>query len=500
MSSIKKLAGQTVWYGASSIFARLLNVLLTPYLTHQFIGTSEFGEMSLIFSMIPFLYTLTMFGFETAYFRYMQKKEHEKDVYNTILSSLVISTIIITALTIFFRQLIASFIGINKHPEYITISAFIIAFDTISTIPFARLRLEGRPKKYAFIRVAGILLNITITFFFLSIFPALYKKHPDSILLFFYSAGFGVGYVLIGTLAQAFFQVVVLSKELLAFKWEFNKKLWKEIVIYSLPLTIAGFGGIINETFDRIMLKKWSPLPADAATYQVGIYSACYKLSILISLFIQAFRMGAEPFFFKQSQQEDAPKTYARVMKFFVIVVCVMFLIAALYVNIWKALIIRDPKMWEGLKVVPILLFANMFLGIYYNLSIWYRLSHKTSAGAYITLTGAAITLIINYIFIPHFGYMASAWATFLCYGSMMAISYKWGQKVYRIPYATKKLVAYMVIVALLYFIHHFLTLAWENNFFSLGLATTLTSAFILFAIKIERKEFQRLPYIGKWV
>ena len=500
MSSIKKLAGQTIWYGASTIFSRLLNVLLTPYLTHQFKGTTEYGKMSLVYSMIPFLYTLTMFGFETAYFRYIQKKEHEKDVYNTILTSLIISTSVITAITIYFRQGIASFIGIEQHPEYIIISGFIVAIDTISTIPFAKLRHEGKPKKYAFIRITGIILNITVTFFFLSLFPSIYKKHPDSILLFFYSAGFGVGYVLIGNLAQSLFQLIVLAKELLAFRWELNKKLWKEIVIYSLPLTIAGFGGIVNETFDRVMLKKWLPLSADAATIQVGIYSGCYKLSILISLFIQAFRMGAEPFFFKQSLQEDAPKTYARVMKFFVIVICVMFLIAALYVNIWKVIIIRDPKMWEGLKIVPILLFANMFLGIYYNLSIWYRLSHKTSAGAYITLTGAAITLIINYLFIPHFGYMASAWATFICYGSMMAISYKWGQKVYRIPYATKKLVAYMVIVALIYFTHHFLTQLWKNSLFSLALATIFTSMYILFIMRIERKEFQRLPYIGKWV
>jgi O-antigen/teichoic acid export membrane protein len=171
-----------------------------------------------------------------------------------------------------------------------------------------------------------------------------------------------------------------------------------------------------------------------------------------------------------------------------------------LYVNIWKVIIIRDPSMWQGLKIVPILLFANMFLGIYYNLSIWYRLSHKTTAGAYITLTGAAITLIINYVFIPHFGYMASAWATFFCYGSMMVISYKWGQKAYRIPYATKKLVAYMVIVALIYFIYRFLIHLWPNNLFSLLIATIFTVSYILFIMRIERKEFQRLPYIGKWV
>jgi O-antigen/teichoic acid export membrane protein len=500
LSSIKKLAGQTVWYGVSSIFARFLNLLLTPYLTHQFRGTTEFGQMSLVYSLTPFLYTLTMFGFETAYFRYIQKKEHEKDVYNTILSSLTISTVVITAITILFNQQIASYIGIGKHPEYITIAAFIIGFDTISTIPFARLRHEGRPKKYAFIRVTGILLNILITFVFLSIFPILLKKHPDSIWLFLYNAGFGVGYVLIATLSQSVFQLAVLWKELLKFRWQLNIKLWKEIVIYSLPLTIAGFGGIINETFDRIMLQRWSPVSGDLATIQVGIYSGCYKISILISLFVQAFRMGAEPFFFKQSLEENAQKTYARVMKFFVIVICIMFLIAALYVDIWKEIIIRDPKMWEGLKVVPILLFANMFLGIYYNLSIWYRLTNKTSVGAYITLTGAAITLVINYLFIPHFGYMACAWATFLCYGSMMVISFIWGQKVYPIPYATKKLVAYMVIVALLYFLHHFLIHFWMNTVFDLGLATVFTLAFVYFVSRIEKREFQKLPYIGKWI
>ena len=170
-------------------------------------------------------------------------------------------------------------------------------------------------------------------------------------------------------------------------------------MIYALPLTIAGFAGMINETFDRVMLQRWSPLKGDAATFEVGIYSACYKLSILITLFVQAFRMGAEPFFFKQSAEENAPKVYARVMKFFVLTICVMFLFVALYLDIWKILFIRDEKMWEGLRVVPILLFANMFLGIYYNLSIWYRLSHKTTAGAYITLIGAGITLSREFYF-----------------------------------------------------------------------------------------------------
>ena len=240
---------------------------------------------------------------------------------------------------------------------------------------------------------------------------------------------------------------------------------------YSLPLTVAGFGGMINETFDRIMLDWRLPHANNYAAYQVGIYSGCYKLSLLITIFVQAFRMGAEPFFFRQSVEDSAQRTYARVMKFFVILISGMFLFVVLYIDIWKWFIM-DHSMWVGLKVVPILLFANMFLGIYYNLSIWYKITTNTHAGAYITLIGAAITLVVNYVFIPKYGYMASAWATFLCYGSMMAISYVWGQRIYKVPYAWKKLSAYIVIVAVMYIVFKALTGVWESRVFSLGLAT----------------------------
>ncbi len=256
---------------------------------------------------------------------------------------------------------------------------------------------------------------------------------------------------------------------------------------------IAGFAGMINETFDRVMLQRWSPLKGDAATFEVGVYSACYKLSILITLFVQAFRMGAEPFFFKQSGEENAPRVYARVMKFFVLTICFMFLLVALYLDVWKIIFIRDEKMWAGLRVVPILLFANMFLGIYYNLSIWYRISHKTTAGAYITLIGAGITLVVNFIFIPYFSYMACAWATFLCYGTMMVISYIWGQKSYPVPYAWKKLLAYMVIVVILYFIHHGITGIWNNTALNYTFATLFLFLFGLFVYRVERKEFDNL-------
>jgi O-antigen/teichoic acid export membrane protein len=396
-----------------------------------------------------------------------------------------------------FRQDLAAVISLKEHPEYISWSAFIIAFDALTTISFAKLRQEGRPVKYATVRIAGILINIALTIFFLSVCPKIAAKNPDSILLTFYDKKIGVGYVFIANLIQSAITFLLLSKEFFSFKWKFNGPLWKEIMLYSMPLIVAGFGGMINETFDRIMLGWWST-SADPKT-QVGIYSGCYKLSILITLFIQAFRLGAEPFFFKQAQSENPQRVYARVMKFFVITVCVMFLFVALYLDIWKHFI-QDPKIWTGLGVVPILLLANMFLGIYYNLSIWYKLTNKTGAGAWITIIGALITLVINYFFIPRFGFMACAWATFFCYGTMMVLSFIWGQKAYRIPYAWKKLVAYMVIVVLLFFLHRGIMElalgAWVNR----GVATILLFAFIIFVLNVERKEFQRLPIIGKYL
>lgn len=497
MSSIKKLAGQTLWYGVSSIFARFLNYLLTPYLTYKLSG-SGFGEMSLVYAAIPFLNTLFLFGVETAYFRYVQKDDYKKDIYSTLSISIFASTIALTALLVLFNTSFAHLISIQDHPEYVTLSAFIIALDALSALPFAKLRHEGRPMKFAFVRVSGILINIGLTYFFLSVCPALLKDNPNSVLLIVYNKDFGVGYILLANLVTSLYQLVVLSKELFSFEWKFNVPMWKEVMLYAFPLAIAGFAGMINETFDRIMLGWWAPVQSlTEARFEVGVYSACYKLSILITLFIQAFRMGAEPFFFKQSLSDDAPRTYARVMKFFVITISVMFLVVALYLDIWKEFI-RNKEMWRGLVVVPILLFANMFLGIYYNLSIWYKLSQKTSAGAWITLIGAIITVVINAVFIPRYSYIACAWATFFCYGGMMVVSYIWGQKVYRIPYATKKLCAYMIIVAIMYLVHHSITKLWPNNYFSLGLATVFTLGYLVFILRIERKEFSKLPVVGK--
>ncbi len=498
MSNIKKLAGQTIWYGASSIAARFLNYLLTPYLTAKLSG-SGYGEMSLVYAAIPFLNVIFTYGIETGYFRFSRDAKFKDDLYNTASISIFGSTFLLAGILLLANSSLAHLLKLDEHPEFITYSTIIIALDTLSTLPFAKLRQEGRPGKFAMIRIASILLTIALTYFFISVCPKILAKNPQSFIASFYRKDYGVGYVIIANLIGSAFTLLLLSKELFSFKWKFNATLWKQMIIYSLPLIIAGLGGMINETFDRIMLNWWAPVSSlEAARNEVGIYSACYKLSILISLFIQAFRMGAEPFFFKQADGNNPQRTYARVMKFFVITITIMFLVVALYLNTWKYFI-RNEELWKGLKVVPILLLANMFLGIYYNLSIWYKLTNKTMYGAWVTIIGAIVTLVINYIFIPHFSYMACAWATFACYGSMMVISYVWGQKHYRIPYAWKKLVAYIVIVVLLFFIHKAIISFSSSGTVDLVSATALVFLYCWFLSKVERNELPKLPVIGKY-
>lgn len=498
MSSIKKLAGQTMWYGLSSIAARFINYLLTPYLTFKF-TESQYGEMSIVYAFIPFMNVVFTYGMETAFFRFANKAD-KKVVYNTTSISLILSTVLLSFLLIALQHPLSLLLRINQHPEYFSLAAAVIALDALSSIPFAKLRQDGRPVKFASVKVGGIMMNIISIYFFLSLCPRWLSANPHHWCGLFFRADWAVGYVLLSNVIQSFLTLLFLTKEFLGFELKIDRRLWKEMLVYGLPLIVAGFAGMINETFDRIMLGWWAPVKGiDAAKAEVGIYSACYKLSILITLAVQAFRMGAEPFFFKQSVEENAPKVYARVMKFFVITLCLMFLAVAMYLDIWK-LFIRNPKMWVGLKVVPVLLLANMFLGIYYNLSVWYKLGNKTMAGAWITIIGAGITLLINYFFIPYFSYMACAWATFACYGSMMVVSFVWGQKEYRIPYAWKKLVAYMVIVVLIFFIHKGITSLYYHVWFNLSLATLLFSFFAWFVMQVEKKEVKKLPVIGKWV
>lgn len=491
MSSLKKLANQTAWYGLSAIAARFINYLLTPYLTFKF-TEAAYGEMSIVYSFIPFLNVLVTHGMETAYFRF-GTKENEKEIYNTSTFSMLLVTSIVLMAIFFWKVPLALLLQITDHPEYISLLAWIVALDALTTIPFARLRLLEKPKQFAFIKLGGILVNIVATYILISTLPEYIQQNPNSIIKQWYQPNWMVGYILVANIIQNTFVLLCLQKQIRAIRFHIDLALWKNMLLYCLPLLLVGFGGMINETLDRIMLGWWAPGGnPEANKIEVGIYAACYKLSILITLSVQAFRMGAEPFFFKQAASDNAPRVYARVMKFFVITLCIMFLAIILFIDIWKGFI-QNPAMYVGLKVVPILLIANMFLGVYYNLSIWYKLSNKTMAGAWITLLGACITILINYLAVPYFSYMASAWATLFCYGAMMYVSYQWGQKVYPIPYATKKLIAYFIITLLIFGMHSSFVYFISNTIFNSILASLFIIAFIIFVIRVEKKEFKAL-------
>lgn len=290
MSGIKKLAGQTMWYGVSSIAARFINYLLTPYLTFKF-TESQYGEMSIVYSFIPFMNVVFTYGMETAFFRFANTADKQK-VYNTTSISLIFSTIVLTALLILLQHPLSSLLQVSAHPEYLTLSAGLIALDALCIIPFAKLRQDSRPVKFAMVKVGGILINIISIYFFLSICPRIIASNPSHWISQYYDPNWAVGYVLLANLIQNVITMLLLSKEMLGFEWKLDPKLWREMMFYGMPLILAGFAGMINETFDRIMLGWWAPVSSvDAAKAEVGIYSACYKLSLLISLGVQAFRM-----------------------------------------------------------------------------------------------------------------------------------------------------------------------------------------------------------------
>lgn len=495
MSNIKKLAGHTLWYGVPTILSRFLNYLLSLLLVGIF-KPDAFGVITNIYAFIPFLNIIFTYGLETAFFRFGQSKDKQQ-VYNTLTVSLLFSTVFFTLPLLIFSPQLAAFIEIPNHPEYIRWAAWIVFFDTLSLLPQSLLRQQERPKRFAFVRVTNVVANIALTILFYLIAPR-FQSHA---LFSWYNPNMGVGYVLIANLMGSMLTLFMLFPEWRKARLIFNKSLWKEIMKYSLPLIVVGFGGMINEMLSRFIYLKVSPLPDVEKAHELGVFGANYKLAVLITIFIQVFKMAAEPFFFAQSANRDAPGTYARVMKFFVMACCIMFLGVALFLDIWKWLITyKNAEYGEGIHIVPILAMASVFLGIYYNLSIWYKITNKNWIGARITLTGAAITIALNLWWIPKFGYTGSAWATFVCYAYMMFASYWIGQKYYPVPYEVKKLLGYIVFAGSLYVVHRLAGAYFTEIWMRIGVGMVLAFIFLVGLLYTERKELANLPVIGKWV
>jgi len=501
LSGIKQLAGQTLWYGVPTIASRFLGYLMNLSLPLIFAQPSTTADLTQVYAIIPFLNVLFTYGLETAYFRFSQDKEL-KNLYNTLSLSLIGSTILLTSLLFLFKDSIASWANLEKHPEYITFMACIIFFDALSTLAFARLRQENRPRRYAFARISGVVMNILVVILFLGIIPKYVASNPHTFLGTIYDKKMSIGYYLIGNLCGSILTFLLLRKEFSQIRFHFDLKLWKKVMHYAYPLIIVGMGGMVNDMLSRLMYQHLVDLPEQQAKHELGIFGNIYRLAVLITILIQAFRMAAEPFFFNRSKEENVQKVYARVMKFFVIACCFMFLLISLYIDVfaWFFQAIHKSAWVEGLEIVPLLALGNIFLGIYYNLSIWYKLTNKNMMGAFITLGGALITIVLNVLLIPKFHYLGAAIATFCCYLFMMLISYVLGQKYFPVPYAKKKLIAYLVLVILIYLVHRGLVGLWGNHFFVLATATLFLLAFGWLIVRVEKNELRRLPFVGKFI
>ena len=493
MNSFKKLASDTAIYGVSSIVGRFLNWWLVPYYSFMFLP-GEYGVVTNMYAYVAFLLVLLTYGMETSYFRFASKSDDPEKVYSTSMISLFFTTFSFVLLAAAFRQQIAGFIQYPDHPEYILWFAIIIGIDAFTAIPFARLRLKNRPIKFAFIKLVNIGFNIGFNLFFISLCPRILANNPDSVISMIYSADIGVGYVFISNLLASIITLILLLPEIFKISIRFDKQLLQKMLSYGFPILIVGLTGMVNQNIDKVLIPFLVPENQDPM-FQLGIYGANYKLAVLMNMFIQAFRYAFEPFFFAREGSKDDPKVYATVMKYFVIFGLIIFLGMVLFIDVVKVIV--DSNYHEGLKVVPIVLMANLFYGMYFTLSLWYKLTDKTRFGAYMALSGAAITLVLNLALVPVIGYMGSAIAVFCCFLVMLVMSFILGQKHYPVPYDLKRIGSYFLAATIIVIAAQF-TLDLTPIFKYL-LNTILVFVFILVIFKLEKNELKRfIPFINR--
>ncbi|MBK6347042.1 MAG: polysaccharide biosynthesis C-terminal domain-containing protein [Bacteroidales bacterium] len=495
MNPLKKLAGQTAIYGLPTILGRLLNYLLVPLYTRVFIP-AEYGIVTELYAYVAFLFVILTFGMETAFFRFASQADFRKKVFGTSLLTLIVTSFFFLVIVYGSAPFLSMKLGYTGHPEYVKWFAMILAMDAISTIPYANLRLENKPFRFAFIKVSNIVINIGFNLFFILLCPYIIRQFPDSaasgLINHIYNPETGVGYIFISNLIASLVTFIMLFTEVRVKSLTVDRNLLKQMLSYSWPLLIFGLAGIVNETFDRVILKHLLPDKAGAMA-QLGIYGACYKVSILMTLFIQTYRYAAEPFFFDQAGKSDARETYATMMHYFILVCLFIFLGIMLYIDVVMVFVGKDFR--EGAGVVPILLLANLFLGIFYNLSVWFKLTDRTKDGAVISLSGAIITLILNFILIPVLGYMGAAWATLICYASMMVISYLAGQKHYPVNYNLKSALKYGLMTAIIYTISvvPLTDIQWQKYLIN----SVMLVLFSIYVFRAERQRFRSIANKG---
>ena len=480
MSIYKKLFQNTFIYGVATVIPRMLSVILVPLYTGVLENTS-FGDYSIIFSYFVIFNVILAYGMETAFFRFYNKEKDKSQVVFTSTWSIIATTLVFIILAYLSISEIQSFTRIST--QNLELIIWILALDALAIIPFAWLRANSKPVKFAFIKTLNVAINLGLNVFFL-----LYLKdlaQSSDLFSFIYIPNFEVSYIFISLILASAITLIFLIPFYSKIQFRFHWDLWKSMMRYALPVLVAGVAFSINEVIDRLFLERM--LPENIAKEQIGIYSACYKLGMFMTLFATAFRMGIEPFFFSHASSKNPKTAYAMITKYFVIIGTVILLVVIVFADLFKVLFIQNESYWEAMKIVPIILLANLFLGIYHNLSVWYKVTDKTQYGAYISSIGALFTIGINLWLIPIIGYVGSAIATLTAYGSMMLISFFLGQKHYAIPYKYGKMLIYLSVSVLFSLISFY----YFRENYVVGASLILIFCFSVFIS--EKKEIFRL-------
>jgi O-antigen/teichoic acid export membrane protein len=475
VKEVRTLAKQTLIYGFGTIVPRFLNYGILTFFYTRIFTKAEYGVVTELYAWMVLLLIVLTYGMETGFFRFAQRKEDYEKVYGTAIISLFTTSILFIILVNIFIGPVSAALNYSSNHDYVRMFAAIIAIDAFTAIPFARLRKEGRPIVFSIIKITNVIITIAAVFFLMIIAPEIYKKSHGWFRTI-YNPDYRVGYVFVANLVGSIATLIILLPFIVRIRPVFDRKIWKRMIMYSFPLLIAGLSGSINDTLDKVLLRRVIGEENGLAT--VGEYGAGYKIAVLMALFIQMFRFAAEPFFFERAKHDNAKETYAFVMKYFVIIMLLVYLVINLYISGIQYIIGRDFR--ESIIIVPIVSMGYLLYGVYINHSIWYKLNDLTRFGIYITAIGAAITVIINVLLIPVYGYMASSWAHVASYGVMIMMSFVYARKHYKIEYNMKELVPYLVLaVGMVLFSQIF---NYSNLFMELGINTLLIILFIIYA------------------
>ncbi len=489
---MKNLAKDTAIYGVSSIFGKFLNWMLMPFYTFFLKGgPADYGIVTNLYAWTSLLLVILTYGMETGFFRFANKnKDNERDIYGNIMLSVGVTSLIFMLFCFVFVGSIANFLDYANHPEYISMMAVTVAIDAFACIPFAYLRYLNRPYKFAILKMLYVLFNIILNVFFLVVCPWLERVAPETIS-WFYNPNYGVGYVVVSNVIATILQTLFLIPYIFIGQFKLDFKLLKPILAYSFPLLILGIAGIMNQNLDKILFPFLRP--GEAGKIELGIYGATSKIAMVMMMFTQAFRYAYEPFIFAQQKDKNSLKTYADAMKFFIIFSLLIYLGMVLYIDVFKHII--QHRYWEGLNIVPLVLFSFIFQGVFFNLSLWYKLTDKTIYGAWFSVLGTVLIVFINVIFVPKYGYLGSAWAAFICYFVVMVVSYYFGQKYMPIKYDLKSIGLYIAVTLLLYFISQFIHTG--NGLVNVGLKSLLMLSFIVLLVKRDFP-LKQIPVLNK--